>query len=117
MAEFQCLLYVICKKVLFLNSSSPQERIQKGKYRGLADMEEDVVLLCRNARTYNQEGSQIYVDSQVQLHLLVEHFSVKMGCELVGQLCSQVTPCASVGINCTACLLHMYRNSDGEEYY
>ena len=42
-----------------------QERIQKGKYRSIADMQEDVLLLCRNARTYNQEGSQIYLDSQV----------------------------------------------------
>lgn len=41
-----------------------KERIQKGKYRGMADMQDDVLLLCRNARTYNQEGSQIYIDSQ-----------------------------------------------------
>ncbi len=36
----------------------------KHKYRSLADMEDDLHLLCVNTRTYNQEGSQIYVDSQ-----------------------------------------------------
>jgi SWI/SNF-related matrix-associated actin-dependent regulator of chromatin subfamily A protein 2/4 len=41
-----------------------KERIQKGKYHCVADMQEDVLLLCKNARTYNQEGSQIYMDSQ-----------------------------------------------------
>ena len=27
-------------------------------------MEDDMMLLCHNARTYNHEGSQIYTDSQ-----------------------------------------------------
>lgn len=36
----------------------------KHKYRTLADMEEDMMLLCANARKYNEEGSQIYLDSQ-----------------------------------------------------
>lgn len=27
-------------------------------------MEDDMMLLCQNARTYNHEGSQIYADSQ-----------------------------------------------------
>ena len=40
---------------------------QKGKYHCVADMQEDVLLLCKNARTYNQEGSQIYMDSQVYI--------------------------------------------------
>ena len=35
----------------------------KHKYRSLADMEDDFVLLCANARKYNEEGSQIYTDS------------------------------------------------------
>ena len=42
---------------------SSQERILKHKYRSLADMEDDVMLLCSNARTYNEEGSLIYSDS------------------------------------------------------
>ena len=41
-----------------------QERILKHKYRSLADMEDDVMLLCNNARKYNEETSQIYIDSQ-----------------------------------------------------
>ena len=36
----------------------------KHKYRSLADMEDDVMLLCQNARTYNKIESQIYADSQ-----------------------------------------------------
>ena len=41
-----------------------QERILKHKYRCLADMEDDMMLLCQNACKYNQEGSQIYTDAQ-----------------------------------------------------
>jgi SWI/SNF-related matrix-associated actin-dependent regulator of chromatin subfamily A protein 2/4 len=40
-----------------------QERILKHKYRSLADLEDDIVLLCANARKFNQESSQIYQDS------------------------------------------------------
>ena len=35
----------------------------KHKYRNLADMEDDIMLLCQNAREFNEEGSQIYTDS------------------------------------------------------
>ena len=52
-----------------------QERIQKGKYHSIADMQEDVLLLCRNARTYNQEGSQIYLDSQVRTTTVASSFA------------------------------------------
>ena len=41
-----------------------QERILKHKYRSLADMEDDMLLLCTNARQYNKETSQIYIDSR-----------------------------------------------------
>ena len=40
-----------------------QERIRRHKYRSMADLEADVLLLCKNARTYNLEGSVIYRDS------------------------------------------------------
>ena len=36
-----------------------QERILKQRYTSLADMEDDMMLLCHNARTYNEEGSQV----------------------------------------------------------
>ena len=35
----------------------------KHKYRNLADMEDDMMLLYQNARKFNEEGSQIYTDS------------------------------------------------------
>ena len=35
----------------------------KHKYRNLADMEDDMMPLCQNARKFNEEGSQIYTDS------------------------------------------------------
>ena len=36
----------------------------KHKYRSISDMEDDMQLLCSNARRYNEESSQIYLDSQ-----------------------------------------------------
>lgn len=38
-------------------------KVIKGKYRNLHQMEEDIVLMCNNAREYNVEGSQIYNDA------------------------------------------------------
>ncbi len=35
----------------------------KHRYRCLSDLEDDMMLLCGNARRYNQETSQIYIDS------------------------------------------------------
>lgn len=34
-----------------------QERINSHKYRTLDDLEEDFTLMCKNAQTYNIEGS------------------------------------------------------------
>ena len=34
-----------------------QERINSHKYRTLDDLEEDFILMCKNAQTYNIEGS------------------------------------------------------------
>uniref|UniRef100_A0A3B4B2I1 Bromo domain-containing protein n=1 Tax=Periophthalmus magnuspinnatus TaxID=409849 RepID=A0A3B4B2I1_9GOBI len=42
-----------------------KERIRSHKYRGLNDLEKDVMLLCQNAQTFNLEGSLIYEDSIV----------------------------------------------------
>ena len=36
----------------------------KHKYRSISDMEGDMLLLSSNARRYNEETSQIYIDSQ-----------------------------------------------------
>jgi hypothetical protein len=34
-----------------------KERINSYRYRSLEDFEEDFILMCRNAQTYNMEGS------------------------------------------------------------
>lgn len=40
-----------------------RQKVVKNKYRNLSTMEEDIVLMCNNAREYNVEGSQIYNDA------------------------------------------------------
>ena len=40
-----------------------QDRIMKHKYRNLADVEDDMMLLCQNACKFNKESSQIYTES------------------------------------------------------
>ncbi|CAG2107217.1 unnamed protein product [Medioppia subpectinata] len=40
-----------------------KSRISNHRYRGLDDLQEDFMQLCRNAQTYNVEGSLIYEDS------------------------------------------------------
>ena len=40
-----------------------KSRISSHKYRSLDDLQDDFMLLCRNAQTYNVEGSLIYEDS------------------------------------------------------
>ncbi|KAL2099652.1 hypothetical protein ACEWY4_004046 [Coilia grayii] len=42
-----------------------RERVRNHKYRSVADLEKDIVLMCHNAQTFNLEGSQIYQDSIV----------------------------------------------------
>lgn len=38
-------------------------RIKKLEYNGLADMKRDIEMLCKNARTYNEDGSLLYQDA------------------------------------------------------
>ncbi|VDD82876.1 unnamed protein product [Mesocestoides corti] len=40
-------------------------RVRDGKYRSLDDLEADILLLCKNAQTYNMDGSLIFEDSVV----------------------------------------------------
>jgi SWI/SNF-related matrix-associated actin-dependent regulator of chromatin subfamily A protein 2/4 len=42
-----------------------KQRIKDHRYRRLDDLEADFMLLCKNAQTYNVEGSTIYEDSIV----------------------------------------------------
>ncbi|KAI5726180.1 hypothetical protein M8J77_024956 [Diaphorina citri] len=39
-------------------------RIQDGKYASLGDMEKDLILMTKNACTFNEPGSQIYKDAK-----------------------------------------------------
>ncbi|XP_077981032.1 SWI/SNF-related matrix-associated actin-dependent regulator of chromatin subfamily A member 2-like [Glandiceps talaboti] len=60
--ELQAYYEIIRKPVDFKRI---KERIKNHKYRCIDDLERDVMLLCKNAQTYNVEGSQIYDDSIV----------------------------------------------------
>ena len=40
-----------------------RSKVIKSKYKSLEQMEEDIILMCNNAREYNVEGSQIYNDA------------------------------------------------------
>jgi len=40
-----------------------QQRIRAHYYRSLDDVEKDVLLLCKNAQTYNVEGSLVWFSS------------------------------------------------------
>lgn len=40
-------------------------KIQDGKYTSLNDMEKDLLLLTKNACTFNEPGSQIYKDAKM----------------------------------------------------
>lgn len=42
-----------------------QQKIRSHHYRSIDDLEQDVMLLCKNAQIYNVEGSLIYEDSIV----------------------------------------------------
>ena len=42
-----------------------QNKIKNGKYRCLEDLEDDFMLMCKNAQTYNVEGSEIFEHSIV----------------------------------------------------
>lgn len=55
--------YEIIKKPVDLRKI--KQRIKDHKYRSLDDLENDIMLLCKNAQTYNVEGSLIYEDSIV----------------------------------------------------
>ena len=51
------MYYQIIKKPIDLKKI--KDKIMKQKYQSLGDFEDDMSLLCQNARTYNEEGSQV----------------------------------------------------------
>ncbi|KAI1004703.1 Chromatin structure-remodeling complex subunit [Podosphaera aphanis] len=40
-----------------------EKKIKKEEYSSLGDLHRDIILLCNNAKTYNEDGSMIYVDA------------------------------------------------------
>jgi ATP-dependent helicase STH1/SNF2 len=46
----------ICMKMI-------EKKIKSEEYSSLGDLKKDVQHLCRNAKTYNEDGSLIYVDA------------------------------------------------------
>ncbi|CAI5448367.1 unnamed protein product [Caenorhabditis angaria] len=46
-----------------------EKKIETGRYATMEELNSDVVLLCRNAQTYNEEDSDIYNDSKILLSI------------------------------------------------
>jgi len=40
-----------------------EKKIKKEEYSTLGDFKRDIQLLCSNAKTYNEDGSMIYIDA------------------------------------------------------
>ena len=53
--------YLIIKNPICLQQI--EKRINKKEYQSLREYREDIHLLCQNARTYNEDGSEIYRDA------------------------------------------------------
>ncbi len=53
--------YVIIAKPICMNQINT--RIKKGEYQKLSDLQADIMLLCNNCRTYNDDGSLLYADA------------------------------------------------------
>ena len=43
------------------------DKLEDGKYKTIADMKKDVMLLVKNARTFNEPQSQVYFNLIVKL--------------------------------------------------
>lgn len=60
-------------------------KIQEGKYSSLGEMEKDLLLMTKNACTFNEPGSQIYKDAKTLKKLIqskkieIEHGKVSTG--------------------------------------
>lgn len=55
---------MICNLLIYLslfqrNFSDLQTKFRAHKYRNFSDLDKDIELLCRNAQTYNMEGSLV----------------------------------------------------------
>lgn len=47
------------------------QKIRDGKYKSWAVLESDIKLMCKNAKTFNEPGSEIHKDaSRLQMHFV-----------------------------------------------
>ena len=53
--------YVLIKKPIALEQI--KQKIGKAQYRTMKEMQKDVLLMCANAKTYNQDGSPLYMQA------------------------------------------------------
>lgn len=53
--------YVVIKNPICMNQI--EKKINKKQYQSLREYRQDVHLLCENARTFNDDGSQLYIDA------------------------------------------------------
>ena len=53
--------YVLIKEPICMNQI--MMKIKKEEYNSLNDMRRDILLMCNNCRTYNEDGSLLYADA------------------------------------------------------
>ena len=51
-----------------------EKKIKKEEYSSLNDLKKDIQRLCTNAKTYNEDGSMIYIDA-VAIEVSFEYFT------------------------------------------
>ena len=55
--------YVLIKEPICMNQIFA--KIKKEEYNSINDMRRDIILMCNNCRTYNEDGSLLYSDANV----------------------------------------------------
>lgn len=50
-----------------MDLSTMKSKLDKGKYNAWADIQSDLVLMCTNAKTYNQAGTVVYKQADLLL--------------------------------------------------
>ena len=53
--------YVVIKEPICMDQV--EKKINKKEYQSLTEYKDDIRLLCSNARTFNDDGSQLYSDA------------------------------------------------------
>ena len=90
----------------------------KHKYRNLADMEDDMMLLCQNARKFNEEGSQIYTDSlELENAYLESRAQIDSGLLDFGESGDEEATPGNSQVHVVEVDSYLSDNSDGEYIY